>query len=109
MSAVIRSDLAFKAYVSEVILNRHCLSLSLNADLCIHFYWLSKKSQKNYSKFSTKTKTMTMYAISKYLQILQPLGTIPLLCQQMNWVAGSEKWLFLLTFSTIYDDVGWVG
>ena len=30
--------LLLKAYVSEEILNWHCLSLSLNADLCIHFY-----------------------------------------------------------------------
>ena len=29
-----------KAYVSEEILNWHCLSL--NANLCIHFYWLSR-------------------------------------------------------------------
>ena len=28
----------FKAYLSEEILNWHCLSLSLNADICIHFY-----------------------------------------------------------------------
>ena len=27
-----------KAYVSEEILNWHCLSLSINADLCVHFY-----------------------------------------------------------------------
>ena len=30
-----------KAYVSREIWNWHCLSL--NADLCIHFYWLSNK------------------------------------------------------------------
>ena len=24
-------------------------------------------------------------------------------------VGGAEKWLFLLTFITIYADVGWVG
>ena len=26
-----------------------------------------------------------------------------------TWWVGSEKWQFLLTFSTIYADVGWVG
>ena len=34
----VSSDLAFKAYVSEEILNWHCHSLSLNAELCIHFH-----------------------------------------------------------------------
>ena len=33
---------SLKAYVSEEILNWHCLSVSLNADLCILFYWLSR-------------------------------------------------------------------
>ena len=37
-----------KAYVSEEILNWHCLSL--NADLCIHFYWLSRLRQASYRK-----------------------------------------------------------
>ena len=47
------------------------------------------------------------------LQVTQPittfLRTIPILRQQpgTRWV-GSEKWQFLLTFSTIYADVGWV-
>ena len=40
----------FKAYVSEEILNWHCLSLSLNADLCIHFYWLSRLRQASHRK-----------------------------------------------------------
>ena len=40
----------FKAYVSEEILNWHCLSLSLNADLCIHFYWLSWLRQASHRK-----------------------------------------------------------
>ena len=31
-------SLILKAYVSEDILNWHCLNLHLNADLCIHFY-----------------------------------------------------------------------
>ena len=35
-------------------------------------------------------------------------GTIPILRQQRDWVGGVEKWQFLLTFSTIYADVGWV-
>ena len=39
-----------KAYVSEKILNRHCLSLSLSADLCIHFYWLSQLRQASHRK-----------------------------------------------------------
>ena len=39
-----------KAYVSEEILNWHCLSLSLNADLCIHFYWLSRLRQASHRK-----------------------------------------------------------
>ena len=52
-----------KAYVSEEILNGHCLSP--NADLCIHTCLLSQpteasKSQRNISKFSSKAKTMTM-------------------------------------------------
>ena len=29
-----------KAYVSKEVLNYHSLSLSLNADICINFYWL---------------------------------------------------------------------
>ena len=45
----------------------------------MHLFWLTKpteasKSQKNDSKFNTKTKTTYDYAISKSLQILQPLG-----------------------------------
>ena len=32
------SYLSLKAYASEEILNRHSLSLSLNADFCIHFF-----------------------------------------------------------------------
>ena len=40
--------LDLKAYVSEEILNRHCLSLSLSADLCIHFYWLSQLRQASH-------------------------------------------------------------
>ena len=39
-----------KAYVSEEILNWHCLSLNLNADLCIHFYWLSWLRQASHRK-----------------------------------------------------------
>ena len=39
-----------KAYLSEEILNCHSLSLSLNADLCIHFYWLSRLRQASYRK-----------------------------------------------------------
>ena len=35
-------------------------------------------------------------------------GTIPILRQQRGWV-GSKKGQFLLTFSTIYANVGWVG
>ena len=35
----------FKAYVSENILNWHSLSLSLSADLYIHFYCLSRLRQ----------------------------------------------------------------
>ena len=46
------------AYVSEEILNWHSLSLSLSADICIHFYCPSK-SKKNDSKFSPKAKTKT--------------------------------------------------
>ena len=39
-----------KAYVSEEILNWYCLSLSLNADRCIHFYWLSRLRQARHRK-----------------------------------------------------------
>ena len=39
-----------KAYVSEEILSWHCLSLSLSADLCIHFYWLSRLRQASHRK-----------------------------------------------------------
>ena len=39
-----------KAYVSEEILSWHCLSLILNADLCIHFYWLSRLRQASHRK-----------------------------------------------------------
>ena len=50
------------AYWRPVIV-RILKRLSLNADLCIHCYWLSRLRQashrKNDSKFSTKTKTMT--------------------------------------------------
>ena len=65
----------FKAYVSEEILNWHCLSLGLNADLCIrptlHPFLLTKptearKSQKNDSKFSTKTKTKTFQNLNMF-------------------------------------------
>ena len=41
---------SLKAYVSKEILNRHCLSLSLNADLCIHFYWLSRLREASHRK-----------------------------------------------------------
>ena len=41
--------------------------------------------------------------------LLCTLGTIPILRQQRDWVCGSEKWHFLLTLSTIYADVGWLG
>ena len=44
------TTLEIKAYVSEEILNWHCLSLSLNADFCIHFYWLSQLRQANHQK-----------------------------------------------------------
>ena len=44
------TTLEIKAYVSEEILNWHCLSLSLNADFCIHFYWLSQLRQANHRK-----------------------------------------------------------
>ena len=37
------------------------------------------------------------------------LGTIPILRQQNDRVGGVRKWQFLLTFSTIYADVEWVG
>ena len=38
------------------------------------------------------------------------IGTIPILRQQRDWVAGvRKKWQFLLTYSTIYADVRWVG
>ena len=37
-----------KAYVSENILNSHCLSL--NDNLCIHFYWLSWQRQASHRK-----------------------------------------------------------
>ena len=33
---------------------------------------------------------------------------IPILRQQRD-LMGVKKWLFLLTFSTIYADIGWVG
>ena len=36
-----------------------------------------------------------------------PLGTIPIL-RQKGWV-GSEKWQFLLTFSTVLTLKQWVG
>ena len=39
-----------KAYVSEDILNWHCLSPSLNANLCIHFYWLSRLWRASHRK-----------------------------------------------------------
>ena len=39
-----------KAYESEEILNWHCFSLSLNANLCIHFYWLSRLRQASHRK-----------------------------------------------------------
>ena len=31
-----------------------------------------------------------------------PLGTIPILRQQKDWVAGSRKWPLLLTFSNVF-------
>ena len=41
-----------KAYVCEEILNWHCLSL--NADLCIHFYWPSRLRQASHRKNDSK-------------------------------------------------------
>ena len=32
-------------------------------------------------------------------------GTIPILCQQRDWVGGVKKMTILLTISTIYTDV----
>ena len=42
--------LNLKAYVSEEILNSLSHSLSLSADLCIHFYWLSWLRQASHRK-----------------------------------------------------------
>ena len=42
--------LMYLLYLSEDILNWHCLSLSLNANLCIHFYWLSRLRQASHRK-----------------------------------------------------------
>ena len=39
-----------KAFVSNEILNWHCLSLSPNADLCFHLYWLSRMGQASHRK-----------------------------------------------------------
>ena len=41
---------ALKAGVSEEILNWHSLCLSLSADLCIHFYCLSRLMQASQRK-----------------------------------------------------------
>ena len=37
------------------------------------------------------------------------LGTIPILCQQKDWVGGSRKKPDLLTFSTVFMLIRWVG
>ena len=46
----IKIRFALKAYVSEEILSCHSLCLSLNTDLCIHFYWLCQLRQANHRK-----------------------------------------------------------
>ena len=38
-----------------------------------------------------------------------PLGTIPILRQQKDWVGGSRKWPVFLTFSTVFMLIRWVG
>ena len=67
------SCLILKAYASEEILNWHCLSLSPNADLCIHFYWLSQLRQVSHRKtiqgsalILTKTMTKPVQNIFRY-------------------------------------------
>ena len=37
------------------------------------------------------------------------MSKVPKLRQQRDWVGEVKKWLILLTFSTIYAAVGWVG
>ena len=79
---ILRSKL--KAYVSEEILNWHCLSL--NADLCIHFYWPSRLRQASHRNMIQRSRlrlclfVCLLYVplstahldISKSLQVLQP-------------------------------------
>ena len=71
-----------KAFVSKEILNWHCLSLSPNADLCFHFLLTksagASKSQKNYSKFSTKTMNLSIKNLFRYSSLNIP-----------NWVERS--------------------
>ena len=40
---------------------------------------------------------------------LDSLGTIPILVSKGTGWVGSEKWQFLMRFSTIYAGVGWLG
>ena len=37
------------------------------------------------------------------------MSKVPILRQQRDWVGGVIKWLILMTFSTFYAAVGWVG
>ena len=49
--------------------------LSLSADLCIHSYWLSRLREASHRKMiQSSALRLRLYAISKSLQILQPLG-----------------------------------
>ena len=51
----------------------------------------------------------TLYSILVHIRLLFTAGTIPVLRQQKDWVGGSRKWPVLLTFSTVFMLIRWVG
>ena len=70
------------------------------------FRYLIKADQSNLN--GSVIPTVYIYQTVRP-QVLFSFGTIHIICQQRGGWVGSEKWLVLLIFSTIYTDVGcWV-
>ena len=68
---------------------------------CTNRLWHSQTLQKN--------RQLRLITLSMYIFWIFDRGpSLYYVSKGTGWV-GSEKWHFLLTFSTIYADVGWVG
>ena len=93
------------------------LFLSLFSCFCVvHYFKVQKLNQ------FLATERLFRYWIARIIGVQTPitnssnacnssfvLGAIPILRQQKDWVGGFRKWPILLTFSTVFMLIRWVG